>query len=174
MGGMEFNKVMGAVIGALLIAMLAGFTAEKVVAPRHLEENAYVVEGVANASSSTPAAPVKAPDITALLASADPVKGATTAKACAACHDFTQGGPNKVGPNLWGIVGSHHAHLGDAFAYSAAMKAASAEVWDVEHLNQFLFNPRAGVPGTKMGFAGIKNDQDRANVIAYLRTLGGH
>lgn len=172
MGGMEFNKIMGAVVMALLIAMLAGFTAEKAVSPRHLEENAYKVEGVIAASASAaPAAPAKAADITALMASADVARGETLAKACAACHSFNQGGPNKVGPNLWGVVGSHHAHLGDAYAYSAAMKALSAEKWDVDHLNQFLFNPRAGVPGTKMAFAGIKNDQDRASLIAYLATL---
>lgn len=173
MGGMEFNKIMGAVIMALLIAMLAGFTAERVVAPRHLEENAYKIEGVVAATGSAPAAPVLAADISGLMATADVARGQTLAKACATCHSFEQGGPNKLGPSLWGIVGNHHAHLGDAFAYSAAMKAASAVVWDVEHLNQFLFNPRQGLPGTKMAFAGIKNDQDRASVIAYLKTLGG-
>lgn len=172
MGGMEFNKIMGAIVMALLIAMLAGFTAEHVVVPRHLEENAYKVEGVGAAAPAgqAPAAP-QVNDISGLMASADPVKGQAVAKACAACHDFTNGGPNKVGPNLWGIFGNHHAHLGDGFAYSAAMKAASGEIWDLDHLNHFLFNPRTGLPGTKMGFAGLKNDQDRANVIAYLQTL---
>lgn len=176
MGGMEFNKVMGAVILALLIAMLAGFAAEKAVAPHQLTENAYKIEGVATASAATgaAAAPATATDITALLASADVAKGETLAKACAACHSFNEGGPNKVGPNLWGVVGNHHAHLGDAYAYSAAMKEHASEVWSYEALNQFLFNPRQGVPGTKMAFAGIKNDQDRANVIAYLRTLSGN
>lgn len=171
MGGMEFNKIMGAALLALLIAMLAGFTAERVVHPRPLAENVYKIEGVAVAATGAPAAPVTAPDISALMASADVAKGETLAKACAACHSFNQGGPNKVGPNLWGVVGSHYAHLGDAFAYSAAMKAASAQTWNVENLNQFLFNPRTGVPGTKMAFAGIKNDQDRASIIAYLSTL---
>lgn len=172
MGGMEFNKIMGAVLLALLVSMLAGFTAEKVVSPRHLEKNVYVVEGVAAAGeAAAPAAPVEIADIKPLLAAADPAKGATLAKACAACHSFDQGGPNKVGPNLWGVVGSHHAHLGDGYAYSAAMKAAAGEMWDYDHLNHFLYNPRTGVPGTKMGFAGIKNDKDRADVIAYLRSL---
>ncbi len=172
MGGMEFNKIMGAAIMALLIAMLAGFFADKIVAPQQLAENVYKVEGVAAATiSGEAAAPVLAADISALFATADVARGETLAKACAACHSFNNGGPNKVGPNLWGIVGSHHARLGDAYAYSAAMKASSDKIWNNEGLNQYLFNPRQAVPGTKMAFAGIKNDQDRASVIAYLNTL---
>lgn len=172
MNSFELNKVFGAVVLALLVGWLSGFAAEKVVAPEHLKENVYKVEGVVAASSSTPAAaPAEAADIKPLLAAADVAKGESLTKACAACHSFTKGGPNKVGPNLWGIVGNHHAHLGDAFAYSAAMKAASAQKWDYDALNKFLFNPKTALPGTKMAYAGIKKDEDRAAVIAYLRTL---
>ena len=172
MGGMEFNKIMGAVVLAVLIAMLAGFFAERAVAPHMLAENAYKIEGVASAAPAGAApTPVVVPDISALMAGADIEKGRALAKACATCHTFDQGAPNKLGPNLWGIVGSHHAHLGDAFAYSTAMKDAATQLWDVAHLNEFLFNPRAALPGTKMVFVGIKNDQDRANVIAYLGSL---
>lgn len=170
MDSFELNKIAGAILLAGLIAMLAGFTANKVVKPEHLEENAYKVEGVVNAAATAaPAAAVIEP-VSALLASADIAKGEAGARACAACHSFDKGGPNKVGPNLWDIVGAKHAHI-DGFAYSAAMKGLSDKPWDYEALNAFLAAPRQAVPGTKMAYAGMKNPQDRANMIAWLRTL---
>jgi len=172
MNSFEINKIFGAVVLAGLVAMLAGFTAGKVVSPEHLEENVYKVEGVVAASSTGTAAPAAAviEPVSALLAGADVAKGQASVKVCAACHDFTKGGPNKVGPNLYGIIGAPHAHA-EGFAYSNAMKALHDKTWDYEALNTFLANPKAAVPGTKMAFAGFKNVQDRANVIAYLRTL---
>ena len=123
---------------------------------------------------SAPAAPAAAPagpaDIKPMLAGADAAKGAITAKVCAACHSFDNGGANKVGPNLWNVVGAKRPHLSDGFAYSAAMKGAGG-AWDYDALNAYLYNPRAAVPGNKMAYAGLKNDKDRANVIAYLRSL---
>lgn len=171
MNGFESNKIMGAVILAGLVAMLAGFTAGKVVKPERLEENVYKVEGVvsAAATAAAPAAAVIEP-VSALLASADIAKGEAGARACAACHSFDKGGPNKVGPNLWDIVGAKHAHI-EGYAYSAAMKALSDKPWDYEALNAFLAAPRQAIPGTKMAYAGLKNPQDRANMIAWMRTL---
>ncbi len=169
MGGMEFNKILGAVLLAGLVAMLAGFTAGKIMTPEPLTENVYKVEGVVTASTgAAPAAAVLEP-ISALLASADLAKGEAGAKACAACHSFDKGGANKVGPNLWNVVGGKHAHI-EGFTYSAAMKALSDKDWDYESLNAFLAKPSAAIKGTKMAFAGIKNAQDRANLIAWLRT----
>lgn len=166
----EMNKVAGAVILAGLVAMLSGFTARKVVHPEELTENVYKVEGVvaASASGEAPAAAVLEP-VSALLASADIAKGEAGAKACAACHSFDKGGPNKVGPNLWNVVGGPHAHV-EGFAYSTAMKGLHDKKWDYEALNAFLAKPSAAIKGTKMAFAGLKNVQDRANLIAWLRT----
>lgn len=110
--------------------------------------------------------------ISGMLASADAAAGEKYAKVCATCHTFKKGEPAKIGPNLYEIVGAPHAHMA-GFAYSAGMKAMAAEggTWTYEELNMFLYKPAAHVPGTKMTFAGIKSDADRANVIAWLRGL---
>ena len=119
--------------------------------------------------AETAAAPSGPAPIGPLLASADPAAGQAASKACAACHSFDKGGANKVGPNLYGIVGAKHGHI-DGFAYSDAIKG-KAGPWNYDELNKFLYDPKAYAPGTKMTFAGLKKDQERANVIAYLRSL---
>ena len=91
-------------------------------------------------------------------------------RACASCHTFNQGGDNRVGPNLWGIVGADHAHV-DGFNYSQAMASKKGEPWTYEELNKFIANPRAYAPGTRMAYAGLGNTQQRADLIAWLRTL---
>src|ERR1700738_2222030 len=104
-----------------------------------------------------------------LLQTASVEKGSAAAKKCAACHTFEKGGPNRVGPNLFGIV--ERARATEAgFNYSAAMKGKGGE-WTYDDLNKFIDNPKGFVPGTAMGFAGIQKDSERADVIAYLRTL---
>ncbi|WP_313808915.1 cytochrome c family protein [Sphingobium sp.] len=116
------------------------------------------------------AAAVAAPDLGALLASADAGAGKQKVQLCASCHDFTQGGPNRIGPNLWGVVGRPVAsHAG--FAYSPAMQARKGN-WDYEKLFAFLASPARDVPGTKMSFAGLRKPEERAAVIRYLATLG--
>jgi len=171
MNGFEFNKLFAAILVAMLVAMLAGFVARKAVHSEHLAKNAYVVEGVAASSSAMPemAMPAGPGPIAPLLAKASAEAGQKTARVCGTCHSFGKGEPAKIGPNLYDIVGAKHAHMA-GFDYSDAMKSM-AGTWTFEELNEFLYNPRAHVPGTKMTFAGIKNDQDRANVIAWLRTL---
>jgi len=170
MNGFELNKIAGAVLLAGLVAMLTAFAAEKMVVPTELEKPAYVVEVADAGAAADAAAPAGPEPIEALIATADIAKGEVLAKACAACHGFDKGGPNKVGPNLWGIMGNIHAHLGDAFAYSTAMKALSDKKWDYEAMNAFLYKPRVAIPGTKMGYAGMAKTQDRANLIAWMRT----
>ena len=108
--------------------------------------------------------------IGALLASANAENGAKIAKKCAACHSFDKGGANKVGPNLWGVVNRPIAEH-EGFSYSAALASKKGQHWDYDHLNHFLTSPKAYAPGTKMSFAGISKDAERADVIAYLRTL---
>ncbi len=88
---------------------------------------------------------------------------------CAGCHTAQKGATNRIGPNLWGIVGRMRASA-TGFRYSPALKALGG-VWSAADINRFIAKPRAFVPGTKMGFSGLKKDQDRANVVAYLGTL---
>lgn len=172
MAGGFSNKIMMAVLMAVLVAMLASFISKKLVHPKMLAENAYQV-AVPDAPAAAAEAPAaeKAPDpVSPLLAAADPAAGQKLSKSCVACHSFDKGGANKVGPNLWGIVNNKHAHV-DGFAYSTAMAGLGDKPWDYEALNAFLANPKAAIPGTKMNFAGIKKVEDRAALIAWLRTL---
>jgi cytochrome c len=104
-----------------------------------------------------------------LVKAADPAAGEKVAAKCKACHSFEKGGPNKVGPNLWDIVGAKQAHL-DNFKYSDAIKGLGGQ-WTYDELDKYLTSPREYAPGTKMVFPGIKKPEDRAAVIAYLRTL---
>jgi cytochrome c len=126
-------------------------------------------EPAAADATQTAAAPAGG-DLAALLAAADPAQGQTVAKKCAACHNFEKGGPNKVGPNLWDIVGAKHAHKDD-YSYSKAMSDMADKEWSYAELDAFLAAPKTYVPGTKMTFVGIKKPEDRAALIAYLRSL---
>ena len=104
------------------------------------------------------------------LAKASVEKGQTTAKQCQACHTFEKGGPNRVGPNLWNIVDDERGKDRNGFNFSTAMKGKGGK-WTFEELDKFLTDPRGYISGTAMTFAGIKNDQQRADVIDYLHTL---
>ncbi|MGL5784681.1 MAG: c-type cytochrome [Alphaproteobacteria bacterium] len=168
MRGLELNKMMAAVLVALILGKIADLLGKALINPNFLEKNAYHVEGV-SVANKLGAAEKEPEPIEPLLAKADVEKGKLVAKKCLQCHTFEKGGPNRVGPNLWGIVGAKHGHI-EAFSYSAALKA-KAGVWDYQALNLFLHKPRAYVPGTKMAFAGLEKIQDRADLIAYLRTL---
>lgn len=123
------------------------------------------------AGSSVPAGPaVPPPDLGTLLASADPVRGKSVAGVCASCHTFEQGGADRTGPNLWGVVGRDIGSHG-GFAYSPAIGTHPGN-WTYEELDRYLTSPSRAIPGNKMAFAGIRRPQDRANLLAYLGSLG--
>jgi cytochrome c len=110
-----------------------------------------------------------AASLPALLASASAERGQQAVRVCSACHSFDQGGPNKIGPGLWGVLGRDIASH-EGFSYSPAL-AEKEGTWDYETLDAYLADPRNWAPGTKMAFAGVKKPEDRADVIAYLRSL---
>lgn len=121
----------------------------------------------APAAAPVPAKPV---DLGALLASADTNAGKEKARACVTCHDFQPGGPDRIGPNLWGVVGRKLASK-PGFAYSPAM-AGHQGAWTYDRLFAFLAAPARDIPGTKMSYAGLRRPEDRAAIIKYLATLG--
>ena len=172
MNSFEFNKIAGAVLGTALMVFGLQSLAGVVYHSETPEKPGFAIE-VAEAAAGEAVegeAPAAAESLGVLLAKADVAKGKAGAKACAACHDFTKGGPNKVGPNLWDVVERPHG-THEGFAYSDGMMAKKGEPWTFDALNAFLKKPSAAIPGTKMAFGGVKKDQDRANIVAYLASL---
>jgi len=129
------------------------------------EKMGYVVEGVEEEGDAGGAAAEK--PIAFYLASADPAKGADVFKKCAACHNATKGGPNALGPNLWGVLGEPIGAGHAGFPFSDALKSKGGN-WDWQSMSDWLHSPKAFAPGTKMTFAGLSKPEDRANIIAYL------
>ncbi|MBX9697041.1 MAG: cytochrome c family protein [Alphaproteobacteria bacterium] len=171
MSSFDLNKVMMAILIALILSLLSGIIAEKLVSPKKLAQNSFVVEGVEDdaSSSSTQTQDDVLEPVAALMVSANVENGQKLAKQCLQCHSFEKGGANKIGPNLWNVVGNKHGHL-DGYAYSSSLLKKEGK-WDYENLNHFLYKPKVYSPGTKMSFVGLKKVQDRADIIAYLRTL---
>lgn len=169
MNSFELNKVLGAVLACCLFLLALSIGAGAIFAPEKPAKPGFaiVVKETSEGAAAAPKEPEK--PIAALLASASVEKGKATAKQCQACHTFEKGGPNRVGPNLWNIVGDERGKDRGGFNFSAAMKAKGGE-WTFDELNKFLKDPRGYIPGTAMTFAGLSRDQQRADVIAFLRT----
>lgn len=166
------NMATGALLATVFVMMSVSIASEGLFHAEAPEKEGFTIaaaepeEGGAGAE-----APAAAVPIAQLLASADAAAGATVFKKCQSCHSIEKGGPNKVGPDLWSLVDRPVASH-EGFSYSAAMKDFSkggSEHWTFENLNHFLTAPKAFIKGTAMGFAGLKNDTERANLIAYIR-----
>ena len=171
MNSFELNKVLGAILGTCLIMLALNIGAGAIFTPEKPSKPGYNI-AVKEESAGEKAGAPKEPEqpIEALLAQASVEKGQATAKQCQACHTFEKGGPNRVGPNLWNIVGSGRGEDRGGFNFSAAMKGKGG-TWSFDELNKFLTNPRGYIPGTAMTFAGLSRAEQRADVIDYLRTL---
>ena len=170
MNSFELNKILGAILGTCLILLALSITAGAIFSPEKPAKPGFAI--AVKEKSATEGEAKKEPEqpIEALLASASVDKGKTIAKQCQACHTFEKGGPNRVGPNLWNIVGDERGKDRGGFNFSAAMKSKGG-TWTYDELNKFLTNPRGYIPGTAMTFAGLSREQQRADVIAFLRTL---
>jgi cytochrome c len=170
MDSFEFNKIVGAVLATGLCLVALNITAEAIFAPHHPAKPGFEIDLKPQASATAPGAKA-APEepIETLLASATVDRGQSAAKPCSTCHTFQKGGPNGIGPNLFGIVGRPRASE-PGFSYSDAIKAKSGD-WTIDDLNRFLTNPKEFIPGTKMNFPGLPRGNQRADVIAYLNSL---
>ena len=164
---LEANKIAAAVLVAGMLTLSVGLAANMIYGSKEGHEG--TPEATAEGAAPPVAPKAIAAPVSGLLASADVAKGAEVAKKCLTCHTFDAGAAAKVGPNLNGIIGAKHAHMA-GFAYSDAMKGLSGDTWTYEALNTFLSNPKTAIKGTKMTFAGLPKVEDRANLIAWLRT----
>lgn len=171
MDSYEWNKIAGAVLGSLIFVLVVRFATEAMFEVEKPAKEAYHVEGVAVAStggSASAPAEEALPDFGTVLPTADVNAGKTVAIKCEQCHDISKGGPNKIGPELWNVIGRPRASE-PGFSYSSAMNEDHSP-WTYASLFKYLKSPQAVVPGTKMSFAGLHSESDRVNLLAYLRT----
>jgi cytochrome c len=177
MSGLEVNKILAAIIMAMLIITLIGHAGDLIVDIDHdkhhdsseKQETAYKIDVPVNDNGQSIA--IKKEEIidpiSALLMNASLEDGRKIFKKCGTCHNYEKGSANKVGPNLWNIINRPIASL-EGFTYSKALTEIGGE-WDYEELAKFLYKPKKYVKGTKMNFAGLKKVEDRANLVLFLR-----
>jgi len=172
MNNFEINKYAGALLAAALAVVAISEISNFANSPSYPEKVAYAIDTGEEASTATATteAVAEGPSLGTLLASADVSKGVKVFKKCGACHTVDDGGKNKIGPNLFAII-ERPKGSASGFSYSDALVAKGGN-WSYDDLDSFLAKPKDFIKGTKMSFAGLKKPTDRANLIAYLRTLG--
>ncbi|GAW41594.1 Cytochrome c-552 [Brevundimonas sp. SH203] len=170
-GDLKWNKIFGAALGTAFVILVVQQASGLVYHSAPPEKMGYFVDAPDEAAGGE--APELAPDWGTVLPTADLAAGEAAFARCQACHDAHQGGADKIGPNLWGVLGGPVEHRA-GFAYSDAMTKHKAEAptWGYDQINSFITAPAKYVPGTKMSFAGIRDTQTRINLIAWLRTQG--
>ena len=164
------NKIIVSVILAIILVFGINKIADVIFYVEKPEKSAYQVNGVTTVASTTTtetnSVGSDSGNIMALFASTNADDGAKVFKKCAACHSIAEGGANKIGPALWGVIGRKAGSVPN-YKYSKAM-AAYSKNWSFEEMNGFLIKPKDWIKGTKMSFAGLKNAKDRASVILYM------
>lgn len=169
MNSFELNKVLGALLGTCLVLVAVHIASGAIFEQEKPAKPGYVIEVKAEGPQGAAPAAAKETPIATLLASASADRGANVAKQCQACHNFQEGAGPKIGPDLYNVVGRQVASV-SGFNYSGPLKSKGG-TWSFDALNAWLTKPSAYVPGTAMTFAGITNEKQRADVIAYLDTL---
>lgn len=165
----RFNTIAGWVLFSGIVALGLNAVSERVFnanKPERPEKMGYAIEGVVEPGAAPQV------DLGTLLAAADPAAGQKVFQKCSSCHNADQGGPNAIGPNLYGTVGAPIGKGKNGFAFSSALSGKGG-TWTYQNLFDWLKSPSAFAPGTKMTFAGLSSPVDRANVIAYLKQQGG-
>jgi len=172
MDSFELNKIIAAVLLTALIVIGIGKFTDILFHVEKPKESAYKIEGletaVASTSSNSETKVVEKVDIAQLLSLGDLAHGEKVFKKCSACHMIASGGKNMIGPNLWGVIGRTAGSVSD-YKYSKAM-VAYAKQWSFEEMNSYLIKPQAYVKGTKMAFAGLRKERDRASVILFMNS----
>ena len=164
------NKIIVSIVFAIILVLGINKVADVIFYVEKPEKSAYQVASVttvaSTASAETDSVSSDSGNIMALFASASAAEGAKVFKKCAACHSIAEGGGNKIGPALWGVLGRSAGSIPD-YKYSKAM-AAHGKNWSFEEMNGFLIKPKDWIKGTKMSFAGLKKAKERAAVILYM------
>ena len=164
------NKIIVSIVFAVILVLGINKITDVIFYVEKPEKSAYQVESVTtvanNSSNETNSSNADTGNIMVLFASTNATEGAKVFKKCAACHSIAEGGKNKIGPALWGVLGRQAGSLPD-YKYSKAM-AAYGEKWSFEEMNGFLIKPKDWIKGTKMSYAGLKSEKDRAAVILYM------
>ena len=164
------NKIIVSIVLAIFLVLGINKITDVIYYVEKPEKSAYQVDSVVSVASTTStesnSESSESGDIMALFASVNAADGARIFKKCAACHSIAQGGANKIGPALWGVIGRKAGGVTD-YKYSKAM-AAYGKSWSFEEMNGFLIKPKEWIKGTKMSFAGLKNAKERAAVILYM------
>ena len=171
MDSFELNKIIAAILMTVLIVIGINKLADSIFYVEKPKQSAYKVDGVELASSikaSTAVKEVVQLDIKEILALGDVTHGEKVFKKCSACHMIASGGKNMIGPNLWSVIGRTAGSVSD-YKYSKAMVAYGKE-WTFEEMNSYLIKPQAYVKGTKMAFAGLRKEKDRASVILFMNS----